>query len=332
MRGLSPRHGLIVLLLVLSCSATPGAAQVSIDIGLPSVNIGINVPVFPELVVVPGHPVYYAPRLDVNYFFYDGMYWVYQRDYWYASYWYNGPWRLVAPEVVPVFILRVPVRYYRHPPVYFREWRADAPPRWGEHWGREWEQRRSGWDRWSRGSAPAPAPLPVYQRQYSGHRYPPAAQQQALHNKNYRYEPQDSVARQVYQQHGLQGSPAPSQRGQQPGEAQQKNPRQHATQRSTPWPRPQQGAPAAPRTQSPLGDSKDVQKAAPAPAPPQQGGPAVQGHRQQPPTAQREQPAPRPHVQEKGPQGQPVPVESREERRHEPVQGQGQEKGQGHNK
>jgi len=314
------RHRLIALLLVLSCSATPVAAQVSIDIGLPSINIGINVPVFPALVVVPSYPVYYAPRLDVNYFFYDGMYWVYQGDYWYTSYWYNGPWRLMAPEVVPVYILRVPVRYYRHPPGYFRGWRVDAPPRWGEHWGREWEQRRSGWDRWRRGSAPAPAPLPVYQRQYSGDRYPRAEQQQALHNQNYHYQPRDSVARQHYQQHGLQGSPAPAQRGQQQGEPPQKNPRQHASQRPPPPPREREAA---------------QQKAAPAP-PPQQGSPAVEGHKPLPPqgTAQREQPAPRPHVQEKGPQGQPPAEAPKQERSHEreQEQGQGQEKGQGHNK
>ena len=199
------RHGLIALLLVLSCSATPAAAQVSIDIGLPSVNVGINIPVFPELVVVPDVPVYYAPRLDINYFFYDGMYWVYQGDRWYASSWYNGPWLVVGPEVVPVYILRVPVRYYRLPPVYFREWRAEAPPRWGEHWGRDWEQRRSGWDRWSRGSAPAPAPLPVYQRQYSGDRYPRAEQQQVLHKQNYQYQPHDAVVKQHYQQQGIAG-------------------------------------------------------------------------------------------------------------------------------
>jgi hypothetical protein len=320
------RYGLIVLLLALSCSVTPAAAQVSIDIGLPSVNIGINFPVFPELVVVPDYPVYYAPRLDANFFFYDGLYWVYQGDYWYASSWYNGPWAIVAPEAVPVYILRVPVRYYRHPPVYFRGWRADAPPRWGEHWGRDWEQRRSGWDRWSRGSAPAPAPLPVYQRQYAGDRYPRVEQQQALHNQNYRYQPQDSVARQQYQQHGLQGSPAPPQRGQQQGEPQQKNPKQHATQRSTPPP-PQ--------------EREAVQKASPVPAPPQQGEPAVQGHRQPPPqgTAQREQPTPKPQIQEKGPRGQaaPAPEESQERRQErkqeaEQGQGQGQEKGQGHNK
>ena len=106
-------------------------------------------PVYPTLVLVPGYPVYYAPQLNSNYFFYDGMYWVYQADNWYASSWYNGPWVLVAPVAVPVFVLRVPVRYYRQPPLYFRAWSPNAPPRWGEHWGNAWEQRRRGWDNWN---------------------------------------------------------------------------------------------------------------------------------------------------------------------------------------
>ena len=72
----------------------------------------------------------------------------------------------VGPEYVPLYVLRVPVRYYRQPPGYFRSWRDDAPPRWGERWGRDWEQRRPGWDRWDRSAAPAPAPLPTYQRKY----------------------------------------------------------------------------------------------------------------------------------------------------------------------
>ena len=41
---------------------------------------------------VPGYPVYYAPDIGGNYFFYDGRYWVYQDDNWYSSSWYNGPW------------------------------------------------------------------------------------------------------------------------------------------------------------------------------------------------------------------------------------------------
>jgi len=196
---------LLVVLLGVFLFASPAAAQVSIGIGLPGVSIGINLPSFPELVVVPSYPVYYAPRGDVNLFFYDGLYWVYQRDIWYASSWYNGPWRVIGPEVVPAFILRVPVRYYRHPPASWVGWRSDAPPRWGERWGHEWEQRRRGWDQWDRRTAHAPAPLPVYQRQYSGNRYPVVEQQQVLHSQKYRYQPQDPVVRQHYQQQGAQG-------------------------------------------------------------------------------------------------------------------------------
>ncbi len=153
------RLGIVVLWMLLF-TAVPATAQVSVGIGFPGVSIGINLPAYPQLVRVPGYPVYYAPSLNSNFFFYDGMYWVYQGDNWYASSWYNGPWGLVAPAVVPLYILRVPVRYYRQPPVYFGGWRTDAPPRWGDHWGREWEQQRGGWDRWNHSAVPAPAPLP----------------------------------------------------------------------------------------------------------------------------------------------------------------------------
>ncbi len=207
---------LTVMLWLLLGSVGSALAQVSIGIGLPGVSIGLNLPLFPELVQVPGYPVYYAPRLDSNFFFYDGMYWVYQGDNWYASSWYNGPWGLVAPELVPLFVLRIPVRYYRHPPAYFRGWQPDAPPRWGEHWGNDWAQRRRGWDRWNRSSAPPPAPLPAYQRQYSGDRYPRLEQQRALHSQNYRYQPRDAVVRQHYQEQAGQRAPASAQRGQAP--------------------------------------------------------------------------------------------------------------------
>jgi hypothetical protein len=216
------RH-LLIGLCMLCCSVTSTLAQVSIGIGLPGVSIGINLPVYPEFVRVPGYPVYYAPRLSANYFFFDGMYWVYEGDNWYASSWYNGPWGLVDPWYVPVFVLRVPVRYYRAPPPYFRQWRPDAPPRWGEHWGNDWERRRSGWDKWDRRAVPAPAPLPVYQRRYSGDRYPrQVEQQQALHSQNYRYQPREPVVRQHYQEHApgqdrkRQPQPAGEPRAQQP--------------------------------------------------------------------------------------------------------------------
>lgn len=300
------RYGLIVLLMLLG-SATSTMAQVSVGIGiaLPGVSIGINLPAFPELVPVPGYPVYYAPRLASNFFFYDGMYWVYQDDNWYASSWYNGPWGLVAPEFVPLFVLRIPVRYYRLPPAYFRGWRADAPPRWDEHWGNEWAQHRSGWDKWDHRSAPAPAPLPIYQRRYSGDRYPGVAQQPLLHSQNYRYQPRDAVVRQHYQEQAAPRATAPVQRGPQ-GAPQERNPRQQDSQRATPPPPLPHGGPPVPRPQPPPMGGEAVQRAAPTQAPtpasPRPGSPAVQDQRQPP------QQGAAPH----GPQ--------------EPRRGQGQEK------
>jgi len=200
---------LLIALSMLLGPVTSAHAQISVGVGvaLPGVDIGINMPAYPRLVRVPGYPVYYDPRANSNYFFYDGLYWVYQGDNWYSSSWYNGPWQQMGPEDVPLFVLRVPVRYYRQPPAYFRGWSANAPPRWGEHWGHDWEQRRSGWDRWNRRSAPRPAPLPVYQRRYSGDRYPRAPEEQhSIRSQQYRYQPREAVTQQHYQQQG-QGHP-----------------------------------------------------------------------------------------------------------------------------
>ena len=194
-------------------------AQVSVGvgIGMPSLSIGINFPVYPQLVPVPGYPVYYAPQVDANYFFYDGMYWVYANDNWYASSWYNGPWALVAPVVVPVFILRVPVRYYRAPPAYFHGWRQDAPPQWGEHWGADWQRQRTGWDNWNHKSVPAAAPLPAYQQKYSGKQYPTYDKQRTIISQEYRYQPHEPVVQQHYQKYvtAKAAAPAPQERPQQ---------------------------------------------------------------------------------------------------------------------
>ena len=308
------RYALVVLSM-LFCTATSTLAQVSVGVGIavPGVSIGVNVPAYPELVVVPGYPVYYAPRLRSNYFFYDGMYWVYVDDNWYASYWYNGPWSLVGPEVVPVFLLRVPVRYYRAPPTYFGGWRSDAPPRWGQHWGPQWQQRRTGWDRWNRTSAPAPAPLPVYQRQYSGDRYPRAVdQQQALQGQRYRYRPRDAVVRQHYQEN-VQRAPVTTQRERQQAPRETSRRQQDLQQQSAPQETSrrqqeiQRSRPSAPQ-QAPV-----------QAAPTQQKGAAVQ-EQKAPPRAQREQHAPR-SAQQGAPQDKGKGREKDRER------GEGRERG-----
>ena len=198
-------RSLLVMAGLLLVPLDSAVAQVSLQIGLPAVQIGINQPVYPQMVRVPGYPVYYAPSGDSNYFFYDGMYWVYQGDSWYASSWFNGPWAQVAPQGVPDFILRVPVRYYRQPPAYFNGWRADAPPRWGEHWGHEWQHQNRGWDKWNRKSAPGPAPLPTYQRRYAGDLYPQGQHQRALQVTQYKYRPRDARVKQAYKEQGKHG-------------------------------------------------------------------------------------------------------------------------------
>lgn len=198
------------LCVAMALAVAPAAAvhaQVSfgISIAVPGVQIGINTPYYPQLVQVPGYPVYYAPQASANIFFYDGLYWVYANDDWYASSWYNGPWQLTPRDYVPLYVLRVPVRYYRQPPVYFSGWRMDAPPRWGDHWGRAWERSRPGWDRWDRRNVPRPAPLPSYQQRYSGERYPGSVEQQRdIRARNDRYQPREPVNRQIV------GQPAPA--------------------------------------------------------------------------------------------------------------------------
>lgn len=294
------RYALIALSILLGSTA-PAMAQVSIGISIPGVTIGINQPVFPELVPVPGYPVYYAPRARVNYFFYDGLYWVYQDDRWYASSWYNGPWDYVEPDDVPLFVLRVPVRYYVHPPVYFRGWVVTAPPRWDVYWGPRWAQHRHGWDRWDRRVVYAPAPLPVYQRQYAGDRYPRPEQQHAVRDQHYRYQPRDAVVRRHYQER--------------------------------PAPRPQMQAQPAPnradfpREQRPQREREETRRSEPVQVLPQQRGPATQEQRQRP-EAQRAQPAPREREESRRPEGMQVlpqqrqQPQQREERAPRPQQAQ----------
>lgn len=165
------------------------------------VNVSLNLGYFPELAPVPGYPVYYAPRVSANFFFYDGAYWLFEDDRWFTSDWYDGPWDYVDPFYVPAFVLRVPVRYYHVPPPWFRGGYYDAPPRWGHYWGSHWSQRRYGWDHWDHHRPPAPAPLPYYQRNYHGDRYPWGARQQELHRQHYR-EPRQRQREQANRDHG----------------------------------------------------------------------------------------------------------------------------------
>ncbi len=337
------RHKLIVLCMLLGSG---GAALAQSGYGAPEVSIGINLSSYPQMSRVPGYPVYYASGLASNLFFYDGMYWAYQGDNWYASSWYNGPWESVSPDYVPMYVLRVPVRYYRAPPRYFYAWRREAPPRWNEHWGNQWEQHHSGWDRWDRRAMPAPAPLPLYQRQYAGRAYPHAEQQRQLESRNYRYQPRDPIVLQRVRQQPA-AAPFPDRGAHHNNAHDNRGPAPMAAphQAERPWegrgpqggnrgehgPRPQpmaqpQPAPQAqrqvqpPQQQRPQEQEHGQQHARPQ-QPPQQEQARPQPQPRPPPQVQAQQP-PRPQ-----PAGQPPPQPKAEQggAQHEHG-GRGQEK------
>ena len=287
------RKAIAVMALLCCCGATSAVAQVSFAFDSPGISIGVNVPAYPNLVRVPGYPVYYAPNLNANYFFYDGLYWVFVNGDWYASPWYNGPWQVVSYDVVPLYVLRVPVRYYREPPVFFHGWALNAPPRWGQHWGAQWEERHSGWDRWNRAAAPAPAPLPTYQRQYTGNRYPTSVdQQRTLESRNYHYQPRDRFV----QQHVQTGAPTQNAQAPRPSArtgtnaASAERPRNEAASRAgTPPAVAHQAAPPAQHPTSPAVAQQREHRA-----------PATEQHAQAPRPEQRAQ-APRPEQHAQAP-------------------------------
>ena len=132
---------LIAALLALLATAAPAAAQVHID-------IGIHLPAPPRLVVVPEvRAVQYVPAAPANLFFYGNQYWAYVNGGWHVSRGHNGPWVVVAPQVVPRPVLLVPVHYYRVPPGHWKQWQAKQPPHWGHEWGPEWAGKRKWKDR-----------------------------------------------------------------------------------------------------------------------------------------------------------------------------------------
>jgi len=203
------RHSLIVLSLLLGPATAP-SAQPYISVESSVMTAGNIQVAHPEFVLVPDHPVYYAPRLQVNLFYYDGLYWMYHDDRWYVSALHDGPWDLVHPDSVPPFVLRVPVRYYVNPPVYFHGWYVDAPPRWDIHWGPRWAQHRRGWDRWDRHAVRPHAPPPV-PRHFSGDRHP-RVEPRMQRNPHHPSPPREAVVRPRFQEPAAPRAQSPQRR------------------------------------------------------------------------------------------------------------------------
>ena len=59
-------------LLRLAAAGAVLCSAISVNAGGITIDIGVSTP--PQVVVVPGTSVYYAPDVPVNYFFYKGRY------------------------------------------------------------------------------------------------------------------------------------------------------------------------------------------------------------------------------------------------------------------
>jgi hypothetical protein len=113
-------------MLVTTTLAT--AQDVKIDIGFGVPPIVLAAP--PQLVVVPGTLVYYAPDVPANCFFHKGRYYTLANGAWFTAPVYNGPWALIQIGQVPPPVLAVPVEYYHIPPGHLTK---QGPPPWAGH-------------------------------------------------------------------------------------------------------------------------------------------------------------------------------------------------------
>ena len=110
-------------MLLSGASAT--AADVKIQLGLGVPPLVLTAP--PQLVVVPGTPVYYAPDVSANLFFYNGRYYTVANGVWSMAPDYTGPWAVIQIGQVPAPVAAVPVEYYKIPPGQLKK---HGPPPW----------------------------------------------------------------------------------------------------------------------------------------------------------------------------------------------------------
>src|SRR5690348_3122328 len=109
----------MAMLLCAGLMTAPGAHAADVHVGI---NIGVPPPPPvviespPPLVVVPQSPVYYAPSLPFNYFYYGGLYYTFHEGHWFSAGSYAGPWTYITVARVPRPVIAVPVRYYKVPP------------------------------------------------------------------------------------------------------------------------------------------------------------------------------------------------------------------------
>ncbi len=139
---------LIACALFLALAGVSSQSEAGVNVG-----IGINIPAYtfaapPQVVVIPGTYVYFAPEANVDILFYQGFWYRPYEGRWFRARGYNGPWAYIPAERVPHTLVELPPDYHRayrdHPRIGYRDlnrnWRG-----WerNKYWERD-EQWRAG--------------------------------------------------------------------------------------------------------------------------------------------------------------------------------------------
>jgi len=120
-----------------------------------NINVGINVPPPPPLaipapppvIVIPRTYVYFAPKVEVDIFFYHGYWYRPHQGHWYRSTSYNGRWVYIPPKKVPPGLLNLPPDFRHVPPGHQhiphgqlkKNWKTwEKEKYWDRHGGKEW--------------------------------------------------------------------------------------------------------------------------------------------------------------------------------------------------
>lgn len=134
----------VIFVLLLALEGTQGArADVRVNINLGPPPIVVAEP--PEVVLIPGSRVYFAPHPEIDIFFYNSYWWSPRGDRWYRARAYNGPWVVVERRFVPVPVFRIPrnyrVIYERERPIPYGQWKKQWKHREREE-RQEWKEER----------------------------------------------------------------------------------------------------------------------------------------------------------------------------------------------
>jgi len=136
------RH-LIAALFILPAIpvfATNASAELGMSVAINLPGVGIAISSSPEVMVIPGTYVYFAPDADDDLFFYHGYWYRTHKDKWYRSAEHDKGWVVISFGNVPSPILHVPPGFRSIPPGHQRIPYGQLKKNW-----KSWE-RDHHWD------------------------------------------------------------------------------------------------------------------------------------------------------------------------------------------